>query len=107
MDVPQQTLVDRVARCLGQRLVDCQSVAGGYSPALRLIVRCADGMSVFVKGATDAAQRHGCAQSMVSSDLVFDLSNPTINVYPNDILLVALGWKSYDTYLAEMTSLLS
>jgi hypothetical protein len=50
MDVPQQTLVDRVARCLGQRLVDCQPVAGGYSPALRLIVRCADGMSVFVKG---------------------------------------------------------
>jgi hypothetical protein len=44
---------------------------------------------------------------MVSSDLAFDLSNPTINVYPNDILLVALGWKSYDTYLAEMTSLLS
>ena len=40
------------------------------------------------------------------SDLAFELSNPTINVYANEALLVALGWKSYDTYLAEMTSLL-
>jgi hypothetical protein len=40
------------------------------------------------------------------SDLAFALSNPTINVYANEVLLVALGWKSYDTYLAEMTSLL-
>jgi Ser/Thr protein kinase RdoA (MazF antagonist) len=51
---PQQAIADRVARCLGQRLVGWQPVAGGYSPALRLIVRCADGRSVFVKGATDA-----------------------------------------------------
>ena len=41
------------------------------------------------------------------SDLAFELSNPTINAYANEILLAALGWKSYDTYLAEMTSLLS
>jgi hypothetical protein len=41
------------------------------------------------------------------ADLAFDLSNPTSNVYANEVLLVALGWKSYDTYLAEMNSLLS
>ena len=41
------------------------------------------------------------------SDLAFELSNPTINVYANEVLLVALGWKSYDTYLAEMKSLLT
>jgi len=41
------------------------------------------------------------------SDLAFELSNPTINVYANEVLLVALGWKSYDTYLTEMKSLLS
>jgi hypothetical protein len=40
-------------------------------------------------------------------DLAFELSNPTINVYANELLLVALGWKSYDTYLVEMTSLLT
>jgi len=43
----------------------------------------------------------------ILSDLAFELSNPTINVYANEILLVALGWKSYDTYLAEMRSLLT
>lgn len=41
------------------------------------------------------------------SDLAFELSNPTINVYANEVLLVVLGWKSYDTYLAEMKSLLT
>lgn len=41
------------------------------------------------------------------ADLAFDLPNPTINVYANEVLLVALGWKSYDTYLAEMNSLIS
>lgn len=41
------------------------------------------------------------------SDLAFELSNPTINVYTTEVLLVALGWKSYDTYLAEMKSLLT
>jgi hypothetical protein len=45
--------------------------------------------------------------SNMLADLAFDLSNPTINVYANEVLLVALGWKSYDTYLAEMNSLLS
>lgn len=40
-------------------------------------------------------------------DLTFDLSNPTINVYANEVLLVALGWTSYDKYLVEMKSLLS
>jgi hypothetical protein len=43
----------------------------------------------------------------VLSDLAFELSNPTINVYANEVLLVALGWKSYDTYLEEMKSLLT
>ena len=40
------------------------------------------------------------------SDLAFELSNPTINVYASEVLLVALGWKSYEMYFAEMTSLL-
>lgn len=40
-------------------------------------------------------------------DLGFSLSNPTINVYAEGVLLVALGWRSYDVYLAEMRSLLS
>ena len=43
----------------------------------------------------------------VLSDLAFELSNPTINVYANEVLLVVLGWKSYDTYLEEMKSLLT
>ena len=55
-----------------------------------------------VFGALSAAFGHNAL-----SDLAFELSNPTINVYANEILLVALGWKSYDTYLAEMKSLLT
>lgn len=43
----------------------------------------------------------------ILSDLAFELSNPTINVYANEVLLLALGWKSYDTYLAEMKALLT
>ncbi len=43
----------------------------------------------------------------MSFDLAFDLSNPTINIYANEILLIALGWRSYDKYLAEMKSLLA
>ncbi len=38
-------------------------------------------------------------------DLAFELSNQTINVYANEVLLVALGWTTYDKYLAEMRSL--
>jgi hypothetical protein len=49
-----QTLAERVARCLGQRLLAWRPVTGGYSAARRLIVTCANGTSVFVKGATDA-----------------------------------------------------
>jgi hypothetical protein len=41
------------------------------------------------------------------SDLAFELSNPTINVYANEILLGALGWTSHEIYLAEMKSLLN
>ena len=42
------------------------------------------------------------------SDLAFELSNLTVNVYAKmRLLLVALGWKSYDKYLAEMKSLLT
>jgi len=40
------------------------------------------------------------------SDLAFELSNSTINVYASEILLVALGWTTYDRYLAEMGSLI-
>jgi hypothetical protein len=49
-----QALAERVARCLGQRLLAWRPVTGGYSKARRLLVTCADGTSVFVKGATDA-----------------------------------------------------
>jgi aminoglycoside phosphotransferase (APT) family kinase protein len=49
-----QALAERVARCLRQRLLAWRPVPGGYTTALRLIVTCADGTSVFVKGATDA-----------------------------------------------------
>jgi len=41
------------------------------------------------------------------SDLAFDLGNPTINIYAGEVLLTALGWTTYDTYLAEMKELLS
>ena len=40
------------------------------------------------------------------ADLAFDLSNPTINVYANEILLTALKWNSYDTYLHELRTML-
>ena len=55
-----------------------------------------------VFGTLSAAFHHN-----MLSDLAFELSNPTINVYAHEILLVALGWKSYETYLAEMKSLLT
>src|SRR5262249_35860128 len=48
-----QALAERVARCLGQRLLAWRPVPGGYSTARRVIVTCADGTSVFAKGATD------------------------------------------------------
>ncbi len=41
------------------------------------------------------------------SDLAFELSNPTINVYANEILLTALGWTTYDRYLAEISAVVS
>jgi phosphotransferase family enzyme len=50
---PQEVLAERVARCLGQRLLAWRPVSRGYTTASRLIVTCADGTSVFVKGATD------------------------------------------------------
>jgi len=51
---PSQTLAERVADRLGQRLHAWRPVARGDTNALRLIVTCVDGTSVFVKGATDA-----------------------------------------------------
>jgi hypothetical protein len=39
-------------------------------------------------------------------DLAFDLHNLTINVYANEVLLMALGWRTYDRYVAEMKSML-
>jgi hypothetical protein len=52
--LPAQALAELVARCLRQRLRAWRLVPGGYTTALRLLVTCADGTSVFVKGATDA-----------------------------------------------------
>lgn len=40
------------------------------------------------------------------ADLAFDIGNPTINVYANEILLTAMNWTTYDTYLHEMKILL-
>lgn len=40
-------------------------------------------------------------------DLAFDLDNPTITVYASEVLLVALGWTTYDKYLAGMKSMLA
>lgn len=40
-------------------------------------------------------------------DLAFDLGNPTINIYANEILLGALHWDIYEKYLQEMQELLS
>lgn len=40
------------------------------------------------------------------SDLGFELSNPSITVFASEVLLVALGWRTYDRYLLEMRSLL-
>jgi hypothetical protein len=53
-ETPAQALAERVADRLGQRLHTWRIVSRGYTNALRLIVTCADGTSVFVKGATDA-----------------------------------------------------
>src|SRR5437870_5017777 len=53
MNARHEALAEGVARCPGQRLLRWRPVSRGYSPALRLIVSCADGTSVFVKAATD------------------------------------------------------
>ena len=39
-------------------------------------------------------------------DLAFDIGNPTITVYANEVLLGATGWTTYEHYLAEMGELL-
>jgi hypothetical protein len=52
--VPEEALAARVARRLGQQLLAWRPATRGYTTASRLIVTCADGTSVFVKGATDA-----------------------------------------------------
>ena len=54
MNQPDPTLVERVARGLGQHLTRWQTVlGGGYSRAQRWVVTCADGSTAFVKHATD------------------------------------------------------
>jgi len=40
------------------------------------------------------------------ADLAFEISNPAINVYANEILLTAMNWTTYDTYLHEMKIML-
>ena len=40
-------------------------------------------------------------------DLAFSLSNPTINIYAGEILLVALRWTTYDEYLTAMKAMLT
>ena len=41
------------------------------------------------------------------ADLAFDLGNPTIAIYAAEVLFTALGWHTYDDYLAAMTKLIS
>jgi hypothetical protein len=40
------------------------------------------------------------------ADLAFELSNPTINSYASEILLTALGWRTYNTYVAGVSAML-
>jgi hypothetical protein len=40
-------------------------------------------------------------------DLIFELKNMTVSICAGPLLFLALGWKSYDLYLAEMTELLT
>ena len=40
------------------------------------------------------------------ADLAFELSNPSINIFASEVLLTALGWRSYEIYLTEMHELL-
>lgn len=39
-------------------------------------------------------------------DLAYDLGNPSITIYANEVLLGALRWYDYDTYFREMNELL-
>ncbi len=39
-------------------------------------------------------------------DLAFDLENPTIDIYANEILLGALHWTTYEKYKEEMEALI-
>jgi aminoglycoside phosphotransferase (APT) family kinase protein len=52
--VTDPALAERLGRCLGQKIAAWRPVTGGYSPARRWLIRCADGSSAFVKVATDA-----------------------------------------------------
>ncbi|HSB06454.1 MAG TPA: hypothetical protein VLK23_14815 [Thermodesulfobacteriota bacterium] len=40
-------------------------------------------------------------------DLAFDISNPSITIYANEVLLAVLGWNTYAKYEAEFQDLLS
>jgi len=40
------------------------------------------------------------------ADLAFSLSNPGISIFAGEVLFTALDWRSYETYVAEMTELL-
>jgi hypothetical protein len=39
------------------------------------------------------------------ADLAFDLGNPTIGIYAAEVLFTALGWDTYEKYLAAMTQI--
>lgn len=39
-------------------------------------------------------------------DLAYDISNPTIDIYANEILLGGLNWTTYERYRSEMEQLL-
>jgi len=48
-----------------------------------------------------------CFRENVFYDLAFSLSNPGITVYASEILLTALSWGTYESYLSETGALLS
>jgi hypothetical protein len=42
----------------------------------------------------------------IFADLAFELSNPSMNIYAREVFLIALSWRSYETYLAEIKQLM-
>src|SRR5438874_844346 len=99
MNARHEALAEGVARCLGQRLLRWRPVSRGYSPALRLIVSCADGTSVFVKAATDTRTaawlrtEYGVYSQLNGDDLVHgDVRSDNLCFLGDRVVLVDWNW---------------